>query len=104
MIDILLTILFTVIFIWIIKKSDFFIIEKISFRILVSLFLLKIFSGIVLIYIYSHYYSDRLSSDIFKYFDDGNILFSALKENPADYFRIGCNNSLAAYGNAYYSS
>lgn len=88
MTDILLTILSTIFFIWLIKKISFYNIEGISFKILVGLFILKILAGIGVIYIYSHYYSDRLSSDIFKYFDDGNILFSALKQNPIDYVEM----------------
>lgn len=88
MIDILLSIVYIVIFIWIIKKSRFYQFDQYPFWVIAGLFLIKILSGIILIYFYTYYYTDRITSDIFKYFDDGNILFSALKDNPIDYFRM----------------
>lgn len=56
--------------------------------ILPLLFIIKVIAGIALVFIYSYFYSDRETSDIFKYFDDGNILFSAIYNNPMDYLRM----------------
>ena len=86
--DILLALLFTIIFLVLIKKLRFFNSEKISFTLLSILFIAKVLSGIFMILVYTYYYTDRSTADIFKYFDDGNILFSALFNNPKDYFKM----------------
>jgi hypothetical protein len=52
------------------------------------LFVLKICAGTALWWIYSHVYPDRPTADIFKYFDDAMVLFSALPEHPGDYLRM----------------
>ena len=44
--------------------------------------------GVVLWAIYSFYYTDRVTADIFKYFDDSKIMFDALTEKPAHFFKM----------------
>lgn len=53
-----------------------------------GIFVSKFMAGIVLWAVYAFMYEGRATGDIFKYFDDGNIVFSALRENPIDYIRI----------------
>lgn len=86
--EILLVAAYSVIFLLIIRYSSFFRIQGTGFKILASLFLLKIVAGLALYAIYAYYYNNRGESDIFKYYDDSLILFSALKENPFDYLRM----------------
>ena len=88
MIEILLSVFYTAIFLFLIYKMKFFKIEHISFKILSSIFILKILCGVSLTLIYTYYYQTRANADIFKYFDDGKILFSAIYENPLDYLRM----------------
>jgi len=38
--------------------------------------------------IYTHLYTDRLTADIFKYFDDGKVIYDSLFTNPMDYFKM----------------
>lgn len=60
-----------------------------------SLFVIKVLAGFCLVLIYTYYYDSRETSDVYKYFDDGMILFGALKTNPADYFKmlLGLDNA-----------
>lgn len=85
---IILTISYTAFFILLIYKMNFFKIDGISRRTLSAIFVLKILAGIFLILIYKYYYHTRSNADIFKYFDDGNIIFSAIHDNPLDYLRM----------------
>ncbi len=86
--DILIAIIYTFIFIFLIYRLKFFTSIEIEKYWLTLLFVLKVIAGIVLVLIYIYHYKTRSSADIFRYFDDGNILFKALKDNPADYFRM----------------
>lgn len=86
--DILLTIPYTILFIILIYRLKFFNSINIGKHKLVFLFVIKVISGISLILVYIYFYNTRSEADVFNYFDDGNILFSALKSNPSDYFKM----------------
>lgn len=86
--DIILTIFYTILFIFLIYRSKFFNLTGIETHKLVFLFVIKIISGISLILVYIYFYNTRSTADVFNYFDDGNVLFSALKTNPSDYFKM----------------
>lgn len=66
--------------------------------------ILKFLAGTALWGIYKYYYPTRSEADIFKYFDDGMVLFGALQENPADYFKmlLGIQNDTAQLTETYY--
>jgi hypothetical protein len=49
---------------------------------------LKLFGGIILYYIYTKYYTQRHTADIFKYYDDSLVLYHAFFKNPIDFFKI----------------
>lgn len=51
-------------------------------------FFLKIIAGTVMILIYTWFYIDRSTADIFKYFDDSKIMFDALRTSPVDFFKM----------------
>ncbi len=98
--------LFAVIFIAAIKIVPFFKIDGISKWSLVYVFLLKIGMGMILTWIYTHYYTDRNAADIFKYFDDSKVLFSAFsKGHYSDYCKmmLGLSNDHPYLDNLYYS-
>ncbi|MEO6883970.1 MAG: hypothetical protein ABI199_08090 [Bacteroidia bacterium] len=67
---------------------DFFSINGLSKKAISTVFILKIIFGVALALIYTYYYKDRSSSDTYRYYDDGRILFSALKNHPLDYFQM----------------
>ena len=60
-----------------------------SSYIISAVFILKLLAGLTLLWIYSHYYSDRLSSDVLKYFDDGKALYKAFQTGHyLDFFKM----------------
>ena len=88
MFGILLAIIYTLLFVFLIWRHPFFQIDGIS-RNAVSLgFIIKIISGTILWAVYSlnTHYQGR--ADIFFYFDDGKAIYSALFEKPIDYIKI----------------
>jgi hypothetical protein len=105
MTEYLLVLTYTFFFIFIIKKTPFFISSGISFRTLGGLFILKIISGIVLSLIYTYYYADRSTADVFKYFDDSKIMYDALFNKPVDFFKMltGYQND-SPYFDHYYKA
>ena len=50
---------------------------------IIGLFILKFGTGLVLTSIYTSHYTNRSTADIFKYYDDGNTLYSSIHESPA---------------------
>ena len=64
------------------------LIPEISKQELSLFFLLKVLTGFALTWLYSSYYTQRNTADIFKYFDDSLPIYNALKENPRDYFSM----------------
>ncbi len=88
MLGILLAIAYTTLFVFLIRKIKFFASEHISRALITSIFLLKILAGTALWFVYTHLYTDRSTADIFKYFDDGIIMYNTLFTHPADYFKM----------------
>jgi len=85
---ILLPLTYFFLFFFLIYKIDFFFIGGISRRFLSLIFLLKIIFGLILWAIYTYYYTDRTTSDIFKYFDDAKVLNEIIKTHPIYYFQL----------------
>ncbi|MBL4593855.1 MAG: hypothetical protein JKX68_08580 [Flavobacteriales bacterium] len=54
----------------------------------ITIFGIKVILSILLTIIYTKYYTNRDTADIFKYFDDSLVMFNALKSNPIDYFKM----------------
>lgn len=103
--ELLLILAYTSFFIFLIIKLPFFKADGLSTRSLSLLFILKIVFGLLLWIIYTFYYDNRTTADIYKYFDDSEILFNALKTKPIDYFKMltGIGNDTPAF-DAYYSN
>ncbi len=101
--EILLTLTYTAFFIFIIHKMKFFDVDGISKKTISLLFLLKLIFGFTLWAIYTFYYTDRATADIYKYFDDSKVIYSTLKTNPIDYFKLlfGIGNNTAAFDHYY---
>ncbi|MBL0049366.1 MAG: hypothetical protein IPP32_14870 [Bacteroidetes bacterium] len=58
---------------------------------------MKIVTGVILILIYSRFYTVRNTTDAFKYYDDAKVIYAALYSHPIDYIRItfGINSGAA---------
>ena len=63
------------------KRWSFFKNSGISFRTLSVLFTLKFIIGISVYYVYTYYYTDRKTADVFKYFDDAKYLYDHVYHN-----------------------
>jgi hypothetical protein len=81
----------------------FFNVDGISKRALSGIFLLKILAGLALWAIYTFYYTDRSTADIYKYFDDSKVVFDALSTRPIDYLKMlsGIGNNTPAFDHYY---
>ncbi len=103
--DVFIALLYAIVFCWIISKSKFFKLEKIAPKFLLAVFVLKIIAGSFLFLVYTYYYEDRSTADIFKYFDDSKIIFDALAEKPMDFFKMlfGIQNDNACFDANYYT-
>lgn len=101
--EILLTITYTLLFIFIISRMKFFEAEGISKAFILGIFVLKIIAGLALWGIYTFYYTDRSTADIYKYFDDSKVIFDALHSRPLDYFKMlsGIGNNTPAFDHYY---
>ena len=82
-------------FLFILRKLKLNSYRVINHNILCLIFVLKILTGISLNIIYSEYYQDRKTSDIYKYFDDSKYIHHSLKNNPLHFFQLitGINNN-----------
>ncbi len=96
----LLTIFYAFVFLLIVLKSSFFKSEKISSKYFGYVFVLKIFAGILLGYLYQIYFN---GGDTYVFFNDANKLFAIGKSHPGDFikilFGIGDRHALAPYYN-----
>lgn len=63
-------------------------VEGLGVRRVSLLFLLKVAAGAALWAIYTYIYPDRATADLFKYYDDGLVMYGALHDAPLDYVRM----------------
>lgn len=86
--ELLLTLAYTAIFVFLIGKLKFFEVNGISHATIKIALLLKIAAGVSVGLVYTYYYTDRLTADTFKFFDDSKILFDAIYTQPFDFLRM----------------
>jgi hypothetical protein len=71
-----------------------------------AVFILKIMAGFFLTWIYTKYYPERQAADIFKYFDDSKVLYSAIQSHHySDYLKMlaGIVNDNTYFDETYYN-
>ena len=109
----IISILYFILFIYLLNKWSFFANKHISRKFLSLAFIFKIGISISLFWVYSDYYPNksmmskeefRDQADIFKYYDDSEVIYNALKDNPIDFFKIlfSINNNDEYFYNQYY--
>lgn len=81
-------ILFLLLVVYTVYRHRFFHLPGLPRITTVYLFALKLLAGFALWYVYTYYYPQREYADIWKYYDDGEVVYSALDEHPSDYFKI----------------
>ncbi len=85
---IILAVLYSGFFLWLIFSLKFFRITGIPQWQIAAFFILKIFAGIALAWIYTHWYTDRVAADTFKYFDDSEKLFKLFHQDRKLFFQF----------------
>lgn len=83
-----MTLAFTAFFLFLIPRMNFFRVGAIPVKWFQVVFGLKVLSGFALYLIYTYYYTDRSTADIWKYYDDGMVMFSGLRDRPLDYLQM----------------
>src|SRR4051812_40695133 len=86
--EILLSFCYALLFVYVILKASFFSKAGIPGSWLITVFIVKIIAGFALSVIYSKYYTDRNTADVFKFFDDSKFLFEALTTHPLTFLQI----------------
>jgi hypothetical protein len=83
---------------------EFFNVENLSRKAISGIFILKILFGLILWALYTYYYKDRKTADIFKYFDDSKIMYDALFTHPGNFFKmlLGIQNNTPHF-DVYYN-
>lgn len=86
--ELLVTTAYAAFFVFLIGRVRFFEVEGIARKWFQLIFILKILAGVALWYIYTFYYTDRISADIYKYFDSSEVIYNSLFTHPIDYFKM----------------
>lgn len=71
-----------------IRYLPFFASTPLSVKWVQGFFILKLLAGIALGLVYTYYYTDRATADVYKYFDDGRTIYSVMHRDPLGYFRL----------------
>lgn len=102
--EILAVIAYLVVFLYLIGRWEAFRLPGLPRRTAAVLFLLKFGAGLALAYIYTEYYTDRASADVFKLFDDSRYMYEAIHSKPEDYFRMitGLDHNAPYYDRYYF--
>lgn len=106
MAELLLTGGYLALFLLVIRRLPFFSAPGLGRSAIAGFFLLKVAAGTALWAVYTFHYTDRSTADIFKFFDDGNVMFGALREHPMDFLRMisGIGNDAPRFDERYYSA
>ncbi len=102
---ILLALLYIALLIAIMRRMRFFnSVEALKWQHIAGIFVLKVAAGTLLWAIYTVIYPDRLTADIFKFYDDSAVMFSALPGRPRDYLQMlfGIQNDTPYFTEEYY--
>lgn len=102
--EFLLSLAYTAIFIFLINKMSFFVVEGVSKKTLQVAFIVKIISGFLLSLIYTYYYTNRLAADTFKFYDDSKVIYDLFFTDRKTFwqFMIGLPHDNDTY--IYYSN
>ena len=86
--DWLFTAAYTFLFIAFIIRARFFHIDGVYKLIPAGVFTIKLLAGLLLVYIYTHIYTNRSLADIFRYYDDSATIYNSLFTHPSAFFKL----------------
>ena len=102
---ILITLLHFSILSYVIWRHPFFQLRGIPNHWSLVGFWIKILGGSSLTAIYTFYYTDRSTADIYKYFDDAKVIYHSVYTNPIDFLKMmsGIGNDSDYFNQNYYN-
>lgn len=62
-----------------------------------SIFILKVLASFFIYWLYTYYYPIRKDADIYKYFDDGKVLFELGVNNPIVYLKVLLGSDIPSF-------
>lgn len=86
--EFLISSIYILLFLILIFKWKIFSINDIPRKDIAAAFLIKVLAAFALIWIYTDYYKERHTADVFKYFDDSLIITSSFLNNPKDFISM----------------
>lgn len=86
--ELLLTLFYFFLLSLLLFRMPFFSLSVIPKKIVWGAFAIKVFTGFLLSLIYTYYYTSRADADIYKYFDDSQILYDLFWTHPKHFFQI----------------
>ncbi len=103
--EVILVILYALLFLLVINKIKFFNLPGIGNKPITGVFILKIICGIAVWATYTWYYKERNTADIFKYFDDSKVMYDAAFNRPIDFLQMitGIDNNNEYFNHNYYN-
>lgn len=103
--EIFLTAFYFALCCFLIAKLSFFKKTELPTYWFIAVFGIKVLTSFLITLIYTNYYTERVTADIFKYFDDSKILFDSIKTKPLDFFQllVGLDFNTAYFQETYYS-
>ena len=84
----MISILYIVLILILLKKNLFFNIKGVNKLEIIAALFIQLITGIGLYFVYTKYYTERYTADIFKYYDDSLVLYDAFFSNPVDFLKI----------------
>ena len=101
--EVILTIAYAILFLLLIRKLPFFRLEGLHRNTIPIIFIIKILAGLLVYLVYTRYYPDRRTADIFKYFDDSKVMYDALFTSPGDFLSMitGTHNDSPHFAQYY---
>lgn len=86
--ELILSVAYAAIFLFLIPRMPLYNGTTVRPRIFQAVFLLKLLAAFGLFAIYTWYYPDRPHADIFRYFDDSDVIVNAFRNDKMAYFRM----------------
>lgn len=88
--SVVLSIIYVLLFVFLIYKINFFAVPSISRNLIVAVFIFKIIAGTILWWLYTYHYP---GADLLDYFNDGKTLFNVLLSDPKLFFQVIFNHA-----------
>ncbi|MBS1684804.1 MAG: hypothetical protein JSS76_08625 [Bacteroidetes bacterium] len=88
LIDLSLFVLYLAVMLWSFERLPLLSHSRLSRRGLTVFFGLKLLFSVATVFVYTYYYTDRATADIYKYFDDSQVIYDAIEEHPRVCFHV----------------